>query len=73
VLKGSDEASSLVELLSSTVDLIEGHVDATATNGSIWGGGGWLALTATLSHFRKLELLGSGRNADLTEGQLDAI
>jgi hypothetical protein len=37
------------------------------------GGGGWLALTATLSHFRKLELLGSGRNADLTEGQLDAI
>jgi hypothetical protein len=40
VLKGSDEASSLVELLSSTVDLIEGHVDATATNRSIWGGGG---------------------------------
>jgi hypothetical protein len=72
VLKGSDEASSLVELLSSTVDLIEGHVDATATNGSIWGGG-WLALTATLSHFHKLELLGSGRNADLTEGQLDAF
>jgi hypothetical protein len=36
-----------------------------------------LALTTDLSHFPELEthleLLGSGRNADLTDGQLDAF
>jgi hypothetical protein len=35
--------------------------------------GGRLALTATLSHFPELELLGSGHNANLIEGQMDAL
>jgi hypothetical protein len=39
--------------------------------------GGQSALTATLSHFPKLEieleLHGSRRNTDLTEGQLDTL
>jgi hypothetical protein len=39
--------------------------------GSIGGGG--LALTVVLSHFPELELLGSGLNMDLTEGQLEAF
>jgi hypothetical protein len=41
------------------------------------GGGGGGTLTVTLVHFPELEpemeLLGSGCNADLTEGQLDAL
>jgi hypothetical protein len=44
--------------------------------GSI-GGGGRLTLAAALSRFPELELelelLGSGHNADLMEGQLDAL
>jgi hypothetical protein len=65
--------SSLIASLSSTVDPIEGHVDEAAANGVHWGGR--LAITTTLAHFPELEpeleLLGSGHNADLTEGQLD--
>jgi predicted metal-dependent hydrolase len=75
VLKRSDEASSVAALLSSTADLIEGHIDAVATNGAHWGAR--LALIAALSHFPKLEpelkLLGSRRNADLTESQMEAL
>jgi hypothetical protein len=37
VLKRTDETSSLATSLSSTVDLIEGRVDAAATNGIHWG------------------------------------
>jgi hypothetical protein len=36
-LERPSEAPSLVVVLSSTANLIEGHVDATATNGSIGG------------------------------------
>jgi hypothetical protein len=75
MLKGSNEASSLPVSLSSATDLIEGRVNATATN-KVHGGGGGLALTTALSHFPELEpeveLLGYGCNADLTKGQLDA-
>jgi hypothetical protein len=75
VLKRSDKASSLVALLSSAVDLIEGHVDAAVANRVHWGAR--LALITALSHFPKLEpkfeLFGSRYNADLTEGQLDAL
>jgi hypothetical protein len=74
VLKRSDESSSLVALLSSTADLIEGRVDATGANGFHWGAR--LALIIALSHFPevepKLELHGPGHNADLIESQLDA-
>jgi hypothetical protein len=75
MLKGSDRASSLAASLSLATDLIECRVNAAATNGVYWGA--QLALTATLSHFpkleTKLELLGSEHNADLIEGQLDAL
>jgi hypothetical protein len=36
--KGYDETSSQAALLSSIVDLLEGHVDAAASNVSIGGG-----------------------------------
>jgi hypothetical protein len=75
VLKGYDEMPSLAASLSLAADLIKGHIDDTAANGVRWGDR--LALIAALSHFpeleTKLELLGSGRNANLTEGQLDAL
>jgi hypothetical protein len=75
VLKTSDEASSLVVALSSTVDLIKVHVDAASANGVHWVA--QLALTTILSPFPKLEpeleFLGSGYNADLMEGQLEAF
>jgi hypothetical protein len=38
VLKGSNETSSLAALLSSTADLIRGHVDDVAANGVHSGG-----------------------------------
>jgi hypothetical protein len=75
VLGGSDETSSLAVSLSSVVDSIEGRVDVLAANGVHLGAR--LALAASLSHFPKLgpelELLGSGHNVDLIEGQLDAL
>jgi hypothetical protein len=37
VLKGSDEMSSLAVSLSAAADLIDGRVDAAATNGAHWG------------------------------------
>jgi hypothetical protein len=54
VLERSGEVPSLAVALSSTADLIESHVDATAANGVDWGGGGGLPLTAFLSHFPDL-------------------
>jgi hypothetical protein len=75
VLKRSDEASSLVAALFSIANLIKGCVDAVVVDGVHWGA--QLALTVVLSHFPELEpellLLGSGYNADLTVGQLDAF
>jgi hypothetical protein len=74
-LKGFDEMSSLAASLSLVEDLIEGRVDAAATNRVRWGS--WLALTAALSYFSELEpeldLLGSGRNADLTKDQIEPL
>jgi hypothetical protein len=74
-LKGFDETSSPAASLSLVEDLIEGRVDVVATNRVRWGSR--LALTAALSYFSELEpeldVLGSGRNADLTEGQLEPL
>jgi hypothetical protein len=57
------------------VYLIEGRINAVANNRVHWGA--QLALTTSLCHFHELEpeleLLGSGYNVDLTEGQLDAF
>jgi hypothetical protein len=75
VLEMADEMSSLVASLSSVVELPEDHIDAMIANDVCWGTRSTLA--ATLSHFlelgTKLELLGSGYNADLTKDQVDAI
>jgi hypothetical protein len=75
VLGGPTGTSSLAASLSLVLELIEGRVDATAANGVCWGA--WSVLTTALSHFLELEieleLLGSGSNVDLTEGQLDAL
>jgi hypothetical protein len=75
VLQRFDEAPSIVAALSSTTNLIEGRVDAAATNRVHWGGR--LALTIVLLHFSKLglelELLGSEYNADLTKDDMDVF
>jgi predicted cobalt transporter CbtA len=67
--------SSLAVSLSSAVELLEGCIDAIATNGVCWGTRS--VLVAALSYFLELgpelELLGSRRNADLTEDQVDAF
>jgi hypothetical protein len=61
--------------LSSTVYVIEGHVDAAAANGVHWGS--QFALTTILSHFYKLklelELLGSVYNTDLMKDEMDVF
>jgi hypothetical protein len=75
VLGGPTGTSSLVTSLSLAVKLIEGHINAMATNGVHWGTQS--ALTTALSHFleleTELELLGSECNTDLTKGLVDAL
>jgi hypothetical protein len=65
VHRGPVGTSSLVVSLSSATELIEDHIDMAATNGVRWGTKS--ALVAVISHFLELELLESGRNANLTE------
>jgi hypothetical protein len=50
MLDGADGPSSLVASLSMVVELLEGHIDAAATNGVRWGTQS--ALVATLLHFQ---------------------
>jgi hypothetical protein len=73
VLESSGEALSLAAMLFSTVNPIEGRVDAAAANRVHLGV--WLALTAILSHFPELELelelLGFGYNADLMKDEME--
>jgi hypothetical protein len=75
VLKRADGPSSLAASLSSATELFEDHIDARTANGVRWGTRSMLV--AALSHFpelgTKLELLGSGRNADLTQDEVDAL
>jgi hypothetical protein len=75
VLDNADRPSSLVASLSMAVELLEGQIDSTTANGVHWGTRS--TLVATLSLFLELkfelELLGSGRNADLIEEQADAL
>jgi hypothetical protein len=65
--------SSLVALLSSVAELLEDCIDIAAANGVRQGT--WSVLTTVLSQFSelriKLELLGSGHNANLTEDRVD--
>jgi hypothetical protein len=75
VLDNADGPSSLAAFMSTTVELLEGRIDATVTNGVRWGSRS--VLVATVSHFPELkfelELLGSRRNANLTEDKADAL
>jgi hypothetical protein len=61
--------------MSTVVELLEGRINTVAANGVCWGTRSMLV--AALSHFPELnfelELLGSGRNADLIEDQADAL
>jgi hypothetical protein len=69
VLDRDNIPSSLVASLSTSVELLEGQVDAMATNGVCY----WTrsALVTALLHF--LELLGSGCNMALREDQVNAL
>jgi hypothetical protein len=75
VLERPSEAPSLAIALSLIVDLIQGHVDAAATNKVHWGAR--LALTAVLSHFPELELelklLGSRYNTDQMKDEMEVF
>jgi hypothetical protein len=75
VLEGPSRMSSLATSLSSVTKLIENRINTAATNWFCWGTRSTLA--TALLHFpeieTELELLGSGRNADLMEDQVDAL
>jgi hypothetical protein len=75
VLDRADGPSSLAAALSMAAKLLEGHINAAATNGVRWGTRS--VLVATLSHFleleTELEVLVSGCNVDLTKDQVDAL
>jgi hypothetical protein len=61
--------------LSMAAEEVEKRVNVAATNGVRWGTRS--TLVAALSHFPELEpeleLLGSERDADLSDGQTDAL
>jgi hypothetical protein len=75
VLGNDDGPSSLTGSLSMAVELLEGQIDTVTANGVRWGTRS--ALVAALLHFlelrSELELPGSGRNANLTDDQVDVL
>jgi hypothetical protein len=75
VLERSDGTSFLAASLSSAAELLEDRIDVAAANRVHWGT--QLVLAPALSHFpelgAELELLGSGRNMDLAEDQVDDL
>jgi hypothetical protein len=75
VLDDAIISSSLVASLAMAVEEVEKWVNAVATNGVWWGTQS--TLVTALSHFPELEpeleLLGSGRDADLSDSQADAL
>jgi hypothetical protein len=75
VLDGIDMLSSLAGSLFMLVELLECRLDITTANGVRWGTRS--VMVAALSHFPKLKnelgLLGSGRNANQTEDEVDAL
>jgi hypothetical protein len=68
-------SSSLAASMSAVVELLEDRIDATATNNVYWVS--HFVLVTAMSHFLELKselvLLGSRRNADLTEVEVDAL
>jgi hypothetical protein len=75
VLGRPKETPPLAMVLTSSVELAEGRVNAAAINEIQWGA--HLALTAVLSHFLELEpkfeLPGSGYNVDLTNDEMENL
>jgi hypothetical protein len=69
VLGSVDGPSSQTTSMSTTVELLEGRIDAACTNGVCWGS--HFVLVATMSHFLELktemEVLGSRHSMDMTE------
>jgi hypothetical protein len=69
VLGSVDGPSSQTTSMSTTVELLEGRIDAACTNGVCWGSR--FVLVATMSHFLELktemEVLGSRHSMDMTE------
>jgi hypothetical protein len=67
--------SSLAASMSTVVELLEDRIDAMATNNVYWVS--HFVLVTAVSHFLELKselvLLGSRRNADLTEVEADAL
>jgi hypothetical protein len=73
---GDVEGLSLLSTSMSTVaERLEGRIDTVAANGVCWGS--CSALVVAVSHFLELdtdlEVVGSGRNASLTKGEVDAL
>jgi hypothetical protein len=75
MLDNTDGPSSLAASICTAVDLLESRIEAATTNGIRWVF--CSALVAIVSHLTelmsKLELLMFGRNADLTEDEVDAL
>jgi hypothetical protein len=71
VLGSADGLSSLAASMSMSVELLEGQIDVVAAKGFCCGSRS--VLVAAVSHFPQLEVLGSSRNADLTEDEADAL
>jgi hypothetical protein len=75
VLGRSDETPPLAVALSLSIELTEGHVNAAAIIGVLWGAR--RALSMVLSHFSEqeseLELLGSRCNAVLTIDEMETL
>jgi hypothetical protein len=73
-LGSTDRSSSLPACLAMVVEQVENQINTAAANGVRW----WTrsALVAILSHFPELEpeldLLGSGRDAKLSDDQVGA-
>jgi hypothetical protein len=75
VLDSIDGPSSLVVSQSMVAELLEGRINASATNGVCWGTRSlWVCASSDFLELKsELELLGSRCNADLTEDQADGL
>jgi hypothetical protein len=75
VLGGIEGPSSLGASMSMVAELLEGRINAVATNGVCWGSRS--ALVTAVSYFlelkTKLEVLRSRHSVDLTEDEADAL
>jgi hypothetical protein len=75
VLDNADGLPSLLVSMFMAAELLEGRIDAATANRVRWGSCSMLA--AIVSHFlelkNELEVLGLGRNMDLTDKEADGL